>query len=135
MSHLSVLSTSSGYRNMKAWNRSRNGLTVVIKPSEITLLPTFGLCDCLKEAEFPPGVVNAVNGYEPVAGKAISGHMDINGSVHQQSCNREAHAWSCRDSDMKSDALELGQDIIFDLDQAVNWADTVIYSYAGRGTV
>ena len=53
------------------------GCTVVLKPSEITPLSVLRLCDLIKEAGFPPGVVNVVNGYGPVAGKAISEHMDI----------------------------------------------------------
>ncbi len=31
-----------------------------------------------KEAGFPPGVVNVVPGYGPIAGHAIASHHDIN---------------------------------------------------------
>jgi aldehyde dehydrogenase (NAD+) len=52
------------------------GCTVVLKPSEITPLSALRLYDLIKEAGFLPGVVNIVNGYGPVAGKAISEHMN-----------------------------------------------------------
>ena len=54
------------------------GCTVVLKPSELTPLSVLFLCDLIKEAGFPPGVVNVVNGYGPVAGKVICEHMDVN---------------------------------------------------------
>lgn len=35
------------------------------------------MCELIKEAGFPPGVVNVISGYGPVAGAAIASHMGI----------------------------------------------------------
>ncbi|XP_023578762.1 retinal dehydrogenase 1-like [Octodon degus] len=53
------------------------GNTVIIKPSEQTPLMDLHVVSLIKEAGFPPGVVNIVPGYGPTAGAAISSHMDI----------------------------------------------------------
>uniref|UniRef100_A0A8C5CQ07 Aldehyde dehydrogenase 1 family member A1 n=1 Tax=Gadus morhua TaxID=8049 RepID=A0A8C5CQ07_GADMO len=54
-----------------------SGNTVVIKPAEQTPLTALHMAALIKEAGFPPGVVNVVPGYGPTAGSAISHHMDI----------------------------------------------------------
>lgn len=54
------------------------GNTVVVKPAEQTPLSALFICSLIKEAGFPPGVVNVVPGFGPTAGAAISEHMDIN---------------------------------------------------------
>ena len=53
------------------------GNTVVMKPSELTPLSTLRLVDLMNEVGFPPGVVNIVPGYGPVAGQHIAEHPDI----------------------------------------------------------
>ncbi|EHB08011.1 Retinal dehydrogenase 1 [Heterocephalus glaber] len=53
------------------------GNTVIIKPAEQTPLAALHVASLIKEAGFPPGVVNIVPGYGPTAGAAISSHMDI----------------------------------------------------------
>jgi phenylacetaldehyde dehydrogenase len=53
------------------------GCTMVIKPAEITPLTALYLCDLIKEAGIPDGVVNVVPGLGEVAGAAISGHPDV----------------------------------------------------------
>jgi len=53
------------------------GNTVVIKPAEQTPLTALYAALLIKEAGFPPGVVNIVPGYGPTAGAAISEHHDI----------------------------------------------------------
>jgi len=54
------------------------GCTVILKPAEQTPLTALVLAQLVKEAGFPPGVVNVIPGYGPTAGAAISEHMDIN---------------------------------------------------------
>jgi phenylacetaldehyde dehydrogenase len=54
------------------------GCTMVIKPAEITPLTALFMCDLIKQAGIPDGVVNLVPGYGEVAGAAISAHPDIN---------------------------------------------------------
>ncbi|XP_006628723.1 retinaldehyde dehydrogenase 3 [Lepisosteus oculatus] len=53
------------------------GNTVVIKPAEQTPLTALHMGALVKEAGFPPGVVNILPGFGPTAGAAISNHMDI----------------------------------------------------------
>ncbi|KAI4874488.1 hypothetical protein NFI96_028804, partial [Prochilodus magdalenae] len=53
------------------------GNTVVIKPAEQTPLTALHVGALIKEAGFPPGVVNIVPGFGPTAGAAIASHMGI----------------------------------------------------------
>jgi len=106
------------------------GNTVVLKPSEFTPLTALRMCEIVaNETPIPPGVINIVNGYGPIAGAAISSHLKIHkvaftGSTLVGRKIMEAAA----KSNLKTVTLELGgksPNIIFDdadLDQAVNWA-------------
>lgn len=53
------------------------GNTVVLKPAEQTPLTALYVGQLIKEAGFPPGVVNIVPGFGPSAGGAIAGHMGV----------------------------------------------------------
>ncbi|VTJ86815.1 Hypothetical predicted protein [Marmota monax] len=53
------------------------GNTVVIKPAEQTPLSALYMGALIKEAGFPPGVINIVPGYGPTAGAAIASHIGI----------------------------------------------------------
>lgn len=44
------------------------GNTIVLKPAEQTPLSALVLAQLIKQAGFPPGVVNVVNGYGAEAG-------------------------------------------------------------------
>src|SRR6267154_2193381 len=105
------------------------GNTIVLKPSEITPLSALLFCTLIKEAGFPPGVINIVNGYGATAGQAISEHpliekVAFTGSTLTGRKIMEAAA----KSNLKPVTLELGgksPNIIFDdadLEQAVKWA-------------
>merc|ERR1719217_1495069 len=64
---------------MQAWKLGpalAMGCTVVMKLSEKTPLSGMMMCQLIKEAGFPPGVVNVVNGPGTV-GEMIARHMDI----------------------------------------------------------
>uniref|UniRef100_A0A8C9XDF6 Aldehyde dehydrogenase 1 family, member A3 n=1 Tax=Sander lucioperca TaxID=283035 RepID=A0A8C9XDF6_SANLU len=85
------------------------GNTVVIKPAEQTPLTALHIGSLIKEAGFPPGVVNIVPGFGPTAGAAIASHMDINkvaftGSTEVGQLIKEASA----KSNLKRVTLELG---------------------------
>ncbi|CAI9731050.1 Full=Omega-crystallin [Octopus vulgaris] len=54
------------------------GNCVVIKPAEQTPLTALHCASLVKEAGFPPGVVNVVPGYGTTCGQSISSHQDIN---------------------------------------------------------
>ena len=53
------------------------GNTLVLKPAEQTPLTALYIANLVKEAGFPPGVVNVVPGYGPTAGFAIATHKGI----------------------------------------------------------
>lgn len=50
------------------------GNTVVAKPSEVTPMTAFLLCELVKEAGFPPGVLNIVHGLGPDVGEPLVTH-------------------------------------------------------------
>lgn len=54
------------------------GCTIVLKPAEQTPLSALYAAALIKEAGFPPGVVNVITGYGTTAGAAIAKHPDIN---------------------------------------------------------
>ncbi|KAM7423459.1 hypothetical protein PAMA_000014 [Pampus argenteus] len=85
------------------------GNTMVIKPAEQTPLTALHVGSLIKEAGFPPGVVNIVPGFGPTAGAAIASHMDIDkvaftGSTEVGQLIKEAAA----KSNLKRVTLELG---------------------------
>lgn len=85
------------------------GNTVVIKPAEQTPLTALYVGALIKEAGFPPGVVNIVPGFGPTAGAAIASHMGIDkvaftGSTEVGQRIKEAAA----KSNLKRVTLELG---------------------------
>jgi acyl-CoA reductase-like NAD-dependent aldehyde dehydrogenase len=115
------------------------GNVLVIKPAEQTPLSSLYAASLIKEAGFPPGVVNVVPGYGPSAGAAIAEHMDIDkvsftgstavGKLIQQASGR---------SNLKKVALELGgksPNIIFsdvNLDYAVEKAHEGLFFNSGQ---
>lgn len=66
---------------MAAWKIApalATGCTVVLKPAEQTPLSALYLAKLAKEAGFPNGVINIVNGFGEIAGDAIVKHPHIN---------------------------------------------------------
>ncbi|XP_034795410.1 retinaldehyde dehydrogenase 3 isoform X2 [Pan paniscus] len=85
------------------------GNTMVLKPAEQTPLTALYLGSLIKEAGFPPGVVNIVPGFGPTVGAAISSHPQINkiaftGSTEVGKLVKEAASRS----NLKRVTLELG---------------------------
>ncbi|XP_062998248.1 retinaldehyde dehydrogenase 3 isoform X2 [Elgaria multicarinata webbii] len=85
------------------------GNTLVVKPAEQTPLTSLYIGSLVKEAGFPPGVVNIVPGYGPTAGTAISTHPNIDkiaftGSTEVGKLIKEAAS----KSNLKRVTLELG---------------------------
>jgi len=54
------------------------GNAIIIKPAEQTPASALEIGRLAQEAGFPPGVVNVVPGYGPVAGAALASHRDVN---------------------------------------------------------
>ncbi|RDI80504.1 hypothetical protein Vi05172_g9632 [Venturia inaequalis] len=53
------------------------GCTVVLKSSEKAPLSSIKIAQLIKEAGFPPGVVNIISGFGQPSGSTLSAHMDV----------------------------------------------------------
>ncbi|GAB1313559.1 aldehyde dehydrogenase (NAD(P)(+)) ald5 [Madurella fahalii] len=115
------------------------GNTVVLKTAEQTPLSGLVFAQFVKEAGFPPGVVNIISGFGRIAGAAISSHMDIDkvaftGSTLVGRTIMKAAA----ESNLKKVTLELGgksPNIVFndaDIDEAISWVNFGIYYNHGQ---
>jgi len=127
---------------MLAWKLGpalATGNTVVLKTAEQTPLSALVFAQFIKEAGFPPGVVNIISGFGKIAGAAISSHMDIDkvaftGSTIVGRTIMKAAA----SSNLKKVTLELGgksPNIIMndaDIDAAVSWVNFGIYYNHGQ---
>jgi aldehyde dehydrogenase (NAD+) len=115
------------------------GNTIVLKPAEQTPLTALRTGALIKEAGFPPGVINIVPGFGPTAGAAISEHMDIDkvaftGSNVVGRIIMKASAAT----NLKRVTLELGGKSPFiilddaDVEKAVKYAHEGIFLNAGQ---
>lgn len=115
------------------------GNTVLIKTSEKAPLTSDRCAAMFAEAGFPPGVVNVLHGHGPVAGAAISHHMEIRalsftGSVRTGRAIQKAAA----DSNFKHLIFELGGKspaVVFpdaDLERAAAETQHSIFWHSGQ---
>ncbi len=115
------------------------GNTVVLKTAEQTPLSGLVLAQLVKQAGFPPGVLNIISGFGAVAGAALSNHMDVDkiaftGSTAVGRTIMKAAA----SSNLKRVTLELGgksPNIVFndaDIDEAISWVNFGIYYNHGQ---
>jgi aldehyde dehydrogenase (NAD+) len=115
------------------------GNTIVMKTAEQTPLSALVLATLIKEASFPPGVVNIISGLGKVAGAAISSHMDIDKVAFTGSTpvGRQIMK-AAASSNLKKVTLELGgksPNIVFndaDIKNAVSWANFGIFYNHGQ---
>ncbi|KAI8878806.1 aldehyde dehydrogenase [Backusella circina FSU 941] len=115
------------------------GNTVIVKSSELTPLSAIKVAQLVVEAGFPPGVVNIITGFGPIAGDALARHPRIAKVAFTGSTavGRKIMA-AAADSNLKKVTLELGgksPNIIFDdadIDQAVRWAHKGIFFNHGQ---
>lgn len=127
---------------MQAWKLGpalASGNVVVMKPAEQTSLTALYIGSLIKEAGFPPGVVNLIAGYGPTVGAAIAEHKDINkiaftgstevGKIIQQTASK---------NNLKRITLELGgksPNIVLadcDLEQAVELSHFALFFNQGQ---
>jgi aminomuconate-semialdehyde/2-hydroxymuconate-6-semialdehyde dehydrogenase len=115
------------------------GNTAIAKPSELTPMTAYMLCEIVREAELPNGVLNVVHGTGPNVGAAISAHQKINTiSFTGGTVTGRKVAEACAPL-FKKVSLELGgknPSVIFadaDLDAAI--AGSVRSSFANQGQV
>src|SRR6184192_3962471 len=112
------------------------GNTAIAKPSELTPMTAFLLCEIAREAGLPNGVLNIVHGTGPSVGAAITSHPKINTiSFTGGTVTGKKVAEACAPL-FKKVSLELGgknPNIIFaDADLEVAIAGSVRSSFADR---
>ncbi|KAF4239901.1 hypothetical protein CNMCM6805_005358 [Aspergillus fumigatiaffinis] len=115
------------------------GNTVVLKTAEQTPLSALYVAKLVKEAGFPPGVINIISGFGRVAGAAIAAHMDIDKVAFTGSTlvGRQILQVAAK-SNLKKVTLELGgksPNIVFpdaDLDDAIKYVNLGIYFNHGQ---
>lgn len=126
---------------MAAWKLApalAAGCSVVLKPSEMTVLSTLRLGELVGEAGVPPGVVNIVTGSGARVGDAIVrdervDKISFTGSIHSASSIIDAAK-----SDLKRLSLELGGKspvVIFHdakIDEAIAGAAGGVFGNAGQ---
>ncbi|EAT91581.2 hypothetical protein SNOG_00086 [Parastagonospora nodorum SN15] len=112
--------------------------TIVLKAAEQTPLSILYLGYLVKEAGFPPGVINFLNGDGRKAGAALAQHMDVDKIAFTGSTATGKEIMKMAAVNMKNITLETGGKsplVIFDdaeLDQAVKWAHTGIMYNQGQ---
>jgi aldehyde dehydrogenase (NAD+) len=115
------------------------GNTVVIKTAEQTPLSALVAASLIKEAGFPPGVINVLSGFGKIAGAALSAHMDVDKIAFTGSTvvGRQIMK-SAAGSNLKKVTLELGgksPNIVFadaDIDNAISWVNFGIFFNHGQ---
>ncbi len=94
--------------NLKVIPALAAGCTVVLKPSEIAPLSSMLLAEMIKEAGFPKGVFNLINGDGAITGEALTSHPDINMISFTGSTRAGALISQNAAKDFKRISLELG---------------------------
>ncbi|XP_052791913.1 aldehyde dehydrogenase, mitochondrial-like [Mya arenaria] len=115
------------------------GNTADLKPTEQSPLTALYVCSLIKEAGFPPGVVNVVPGYGPTTCTAITSHPDIR-KVAFTGCAEVGKIVlvGAAESNLKPVTLELGgkSPVIIckdaDLDEVVELAHNAIFFNMGQ---
>lgn len=114
------------------------GNTVVLKPAEQTPLSILYFANFIKEAGFPPGVINIVNGLGRVAGTALVNHADVDKIAFTGSTTTGKEIMKMAAGTMKNITLETGGKsplVVFgdaDLEQAAKWAHIGIMYNQGQ---
>ncbi|KAI4175974.1 MAG: hypothetical protein LQ343_001256 [Gyalolechia ehrenbergii] len=114
------------------------GNCVVLKAAEQTPLSILVLGTLVKEAGFPPGVVNFINGVGKVAGEALAGHLGVDKIAFTGSTTTGRQIMKTAAVNLKNITLETGGKsplLVFDdadLEQAAKWAHMGIMSNQGQ---
>jgi aldehyde dehydrogenase (NAD+) len=104
------------------------GNCIILKPSEHSPLAALYLAKLTKEAGFPPGVVQVLNGYGKETGEALTTHLDVDKIAFTGSTITGRQVIRAAAINMKKTSIEAGGKsafIIFDdadLEQAAKWA-------------
>ncbi|VUC33291.1 unnamed protein product [Clonostachys rosea] len=126
---------------MAAWKLGPSlccGNTIVLKLAENTPLSMLYLANLIREAGFPPGVINIVNGHGHEAGAALASHPDVDKIAFTGSTSTGKEIMRMAATTMKAITLETGGKsplIVFEdssLEQAVRWAHEGIMANQGQ---
>jgi aldehyde dehydrogenase (NAD+) len=104
------------------------GNTVVLKAAEQTPLSILVFATLIKQAGFPPGVVNFLNGLGRDAGSALVSHPDVDKIAFTGSTATAREIMKLASGTLKNITLETGGKsplLVFDdadMDQAVKWS-------------
>lgn len=85
------------------------GNCVVIKAAEQTPLSILFLATLVKEAGYPKGVINIINGYGRDAGAALASHMDVDKVAFTGSTETGRQIMKLAAGNLKSITLETGE--------------------------
>jgi aldehyde dehydrogenase (NAD+) len=107
------------------------GNTVVMKAAEQTPLSILVLANLVKEAGFPPGVVNILNGYGKDAGAAIAGHLDIDKIAFTGSTATGRQIMKIASVNMKNITLETGGKSPLLVFEDANFEAAIAWSHGG----
>lgn len=115
------------------------GCTVVLKTSEKTPLSALHVGKLIKDAGFPPGVVNILSGFGPTAGQHLARHPDVDKVAFTGSTavGKKIHEYAAT-SNLKKVSLELGGKsplIVFDdadIEQALTAAHIGLFLNQGQ---
>ncbi|KAF5700696.1 aldehyde dehydrogenase [Fusarium globosum] len=127
--------------NMASWKLGPAlacGNTIVLKAAEQTPLSILYIAKLIKQAGFPPGVVNIINGLGPIAGSSLCTHPDVHKIAFTGSTATGKTIMKLASSTLKDISLETGGKspiIIFpdaNLDQASKWANFGLMSNQGQ---
>ncbi|CAG7560604.1 unnamed protein product [Fusarium equiseti] len=114
------------------------GNCIILKPAEQTPLSILYFANLIKEAGFPPGVINIINGFGDKAGAALAGHMDVDKIAFTGSTATGRQVAKLAANNLKEITIESGGKsplLVFsdaDLDQAVKWSHYGIMANQGQ---
>lgn len=114
------------------------GNTVVLKPAEQTPLSVLYLANLIREAGFPEGVVNIINGYGREVGKALALHTGIDKIAFTGSTITGRLIMKYASTNLTNVTLETGGKsplLVFsdaEVEQAAKWAHIGIMSNMGQ---
>lgn len=104
------------------------GCCIIMKPSEFSPLSALYLAKLFREAGYPPGVVQVLNGYGHEAGQALTTHLDVDKIAFTGSTATGQAVIKAAAVNMKKTTVEAGGKSAFlvfddaDVEQAAKWA-------------
>lgn len=114
------------------------GNTIVMKPAEQTPLTALRAAELSREAGFPPGVINVINGFGETTGRALVVHPDVDKIAFTGHVDTAKIIQRDAAETLKRTTFELGgksPNVVFadaDLEQAVAGAFHAIFFHGGQ---